>query len=50
MGIAVCIYINVSFHTLILLDQEIQRLKIGMETLLIANEDKVRLGNLSFTC
>lgn len=51
MWIAVCIYINNYFYTWILLDQEIQRLKMGMETLLLANEDKVRwsLGSLVFS-
>lgn len=40
--IAVSICTNNSFYMSILLDQEIHRLKMGMETLLVANEDKVR--------
>lgn len=42
MVIAVSICTNNSFYMSILLDQEIHRLKMGMETLLVANEDKVR--------
>lgn len=42
MVIAVSICTNNSFCTSILSDQEIHRLKMGMETLLVANEDKVR--------
>lgn len=42
MEIAVNICTSNSFYISILLDQEIHRLKMGMETLRVANEDKVR--------